>query len=284
MIFPVLNGEKMGFTNPISRQTFDFDEISLLGIDVGFSKSRPTTGIAWSKNSEFGAARTHSDWQRRSQHIPASTQFSVIAIDGPIVPIGTDDSLTRLCERLFIRGAFQKRCKPGLSNHGYGKDLRHAAANTAEQLLHLAEPYGNLKNAIRKDTFIIEAFPNAFLGVLLPEARFDLEMPRKRKKFDWLYDHAVDSGVLKSVFMKIGWQNSELMQAVLEETDHEKRAAWICLLTAACAATGQTEVIGDEEGGWFWLPPLDMWAAWARQAIESSITRIASSDLRKVAS
>ncbi len=248
----------------------NLNETALLGIDVGFSKSRATTGIAWSNNGEFGAARTHSDWERRSRHIPASTKFSVIAIDGPLVPVGSDDSLDRLCERLFIRGAFQTRCKPGLSNLGYGKDLRRAAAETANQVLHLAEHNTGASNAIRQDAFMIEAFPNAFLGVLLPEARFALPKAGKRKKFDWLYDHAVDSGVILDLFLSIGWKNTELITAVLGERDHEKRAAWICLLTAACAARGEAEVVGDEAGGWFWLPPVNQWAGWARDALEKN--------------
>ncbi|WP_246726913.1 hypothetical protein [Rhizobium laguerreae] len=57
-------------------------DINLLGIDVGFSKSRPTTGIAWSTNGTFGAVKTHTDWERRRQHLPSITAFSVIAIDG----------------------------------------------------------------------------------------------------------------------------------------------------------------------------------------------------------
>ncbi len=254
----------------MSEPSVNLNHIALLGIDVGFSKSRATTGIAWSNNGEFGAARTHSDWNRRSQQIPSSTKFSVIAIDGPLVHVGSDDSLDRLCERLFIRGAFQTRCKPGLSNHGYGKDLRRAAAETANQVLHLAVNNKMVMNAIRKDTFIIEAFPNAFLGVLLPEARFALPKAGKRKKFDWLYEHAVETGVLSDLFLSIGWKNAELMTAVLSERDHEKRAAWICLLTAACAASGKAEVVGDDIGGWFWLPPQDQWAGWAREALEKN--------------
>jgi len=256
--------------NEIYSPLVDFDKITLLGIDVGFSKDRPTTGIAWSKNYEFGSARTHSDWERRSRHIPAATSFSVIAIDGPLVPIGSDDGLARLCERLFIRGAFQTRCKPGLSNHGYGKDLRRAASQTAEQFLHLSTPSESIGKAIRPGTSIIEAFPNAFLGVLLPEARFALPAAGKRKKFDWLYDHAVDSGVLCFLFRALDWCNQPLLDAVLAEKDHEKRAAWICLLTAACAASSKSEVVGDDAGGWFWLPPSDLWAPWARDALQKN--------------
>ncbi|MBX4954734.1 DUF429 domain-containing protein [Rhizobium lentis] len=245
----------------------DLNCIALLGIDVGFSRSRPTTGIAWSKDGAFTAARTHTDWHRRSQHIPPATTFTVIAIDGPLLPLGSADSLDRLCERIFIRGAFQSRCKPGLSHQGYGRDLRRAAAETVEQILHLAGQTAAGQKAIRNGVSIVEAFPNAFLGVLLPEGHFAMPAAGKRKKFDWLYDHAVDSGVLKRLFHTIGWQNPELIRALLTEKDHEKRAAWICLLTAACAATGGSEVVGDELGGWFWLPPTDLWAQWARDAL-----------------
>ncbi|WP_421590060.1 DUF429 domain-containing protein [Shinella sp. M27] len=252
----------------------DLDSIALLGIDVGFSKSRPTTGIAWSKGRAFKAARTHTDWQRRSQHIPATTTFSVIAIDGPLVPLGSDESLDRLCERMFIRGTFQARCKPGLSHIGYGRDLRRAAAETAEQVVHLADRNIVVDRAIRNGASIVEAFPNAFLGVLLPEARFFMPAAGKRRKFDWLYDHAVDSGVLENLFHTIGWLNLELIDAVLSETDHEKRAAWICLLTAACAATGKSEVVGDEIGGWFWLPSTNLWAQWARDALAQNTTEL----------
>lgn len=252
----------------------DFREIALLGIDVGFSKSRPTTGIAWSAANKFKASKTHTDWQRRSQHIPTSTAFAVIAIDGPLVPLGADDSLDRLCERMFIRGTFQARCKPGLSHIGYGRDLRRAAAETAAQVIHLADQNRIVEKAIRNGASIIEAFPNAFLGVLLPEARFAMPAAGKRKKFDWLYDHAVDSGVLENLFHTIGWLNLELIDAVLTETDHEKRAAWICLLTAACAAAGKSEVVGDEIGGWFWLPPTNLWAQWARDALAHNTTEL----------
>lgn len=252
------------------KTSLNLSEVSLLGIDVGFSRTRPTTGIAWSANGTFGASKTHTDWERRQVHLPPSTTFSVIAIDGPLVPLGSDDSLERLCERLFICGAFQTRCKPGLSHHGYGKDLRRAASETAAQVLHLGDQNGAIEKVIRTGTPIVEAFPNAFLGVLLPEARFALPAAGKRKKFDWLYYHAADSGVLVDLFRALDWNNQGLIDAVLAEKDHEKRAAWICLLTAACAATGTSEVVGDDLGGWFWLPPLDLWAPWAREGLDKN--------------
>ncbi|MCA1493016.1 DUF429 domain-containing protein [Ensifer sp. NBAIM29] len=239
---------------------------SLLGIDVGFSQSRPTTGIAWSLAGAVDAAKTHSDWERRKQKIPPATTFSVIAIDGPLTPPGAPDDLARLCERLFIRGAFQMRCKPGLSHHGYGRFLRKAAGETAAQVAHLAAatPIGP---SVIPGAAIIEAFPNAFLGVLIGDERFAPSKAAKRKKFDWLYDHALESGVFAELLTFIGWNDGRVLERVTDERDHERRAAWICLLTAACAAAGKAEAVGDEAGGWFWLPPAALWADWARRAL-----------------
>lgn len=242
-------------------------DIALLGIDVGFSRNRPTTGIAWSSATGFDAAKTHTDWDRRKLHIPPATTFAVIAIDGPLVPLGSPDNLERICERLFIRGAFQTRCKPGLSHHGYGLDLRRAATETAQQVSFLASPGARPDRQIRDGVSIVEAFPNAFLGVLIPDACFDGPAAGKRKKFDWLYEHAIRQGTFEAVMNAIGWENPNLLTKILSERDHEKRAAWICLLTAACAASGEAEVVGDAGSGWFWLPPLKLWAPWATEAL-----------------
>lgn len=245
------------------------DNLPLLGIDVGYSRSRPTTGIAWSVGDDLDAAKTYTDWDRRRRHIPPSAIFAVIAIDGPLTPPGAPDDLDRLCERLFIRGAFQMRCKPGLSHHGHGRALRRAAAETAAQVRHLAAAAPPGRSAV-PGMAIIEAFPNAFLGVLLGDERFALSKAAKRKKFDWLYAHAVEAGVFEPLLHFIGWRNERLLRVVTSERDHERQAAWVCLLTAACAAAGKSEVVGDDAGGWFWLPPSELLAPWARQALAES--------------
>lgn len=241
--------------------------IALLGVDVGYSLRRPTTGLAWSDREKFGSAKTHTNWDRRRQHIPVVAGFSVIAIDGPLAPLGSPDMLERNCERLFTRGAFQKRCKPGYSHiRGNGQDLRRAAAGTAQQLLHLAHPMAD-NRTIYPGLAIVEAFPNAFLGVLLDDQHYLTAKAPKRKKFDWLYDRAKAAGMFDQVMIAINWHNPDLLHAIAVERDHEKRAAYICLLTAACAASGKSEVVGDEQGGWFWLPPVELWAAWACDAL-----------------
>ncbi|WEX77245.1 hypothetical protein PYH37_005635 [Sinorhizobium numidicum] len=73
----------------------------------------------------------------------------------------------------------------------------------------------------------VEAFQNAFLGVLLSDERFAISKAAKRKDFDWLYDHAVETGILESLIEFSGWSDERLLQNVLTERDYEKLAAWI---------------------------------------------------------
>jgi hypothetical protein len=50
---------------------------------------------------------------------------------------------------------------------------------------------------------MVEAFPNAFLGVLIPEEELALAPKFKRgHRFDWLYDQMVKSGRLESLLSK----------------------------------------------------------------------------------
>jgi hypothetical protein len=59
------------------------------------------------------------------------------------------------------------------------------------------------------------------------------------------------------------------------ETNHELRAALICLLTAALAPKGTATMIGETEGGWFCLPPWSSWEPWAKEGLESAEKRMA---------
>jgi predicted nuclease with RNAse H fold len=250
----------------------DVSRINLLGIDVGFSKSRPTTGIAYSNLGNVHAVKTHTDWECRRIHIPPNVQFAVVAIDGPLVPPGSPDRLVRKCEQILARGAFQKRCKPGASHFGTGLQLKHAALETASQVSHLTAP-PMFQQTVLPGVAIIEAFPNAFLGVMLSDTSYEAGQIARGKKFDRMYELAVKDGLFAKLMLKLEWGDFGLLERIEAERDHERRAAYVCLLTAACAATGKAEVVGDVGSGWIWLPPSDLWAGWAREAL--SINRAA---------
>ena len=77
---------------------------------------------------------------------------------------------------------------------------------------------------------------------------------REERRFDWLYERLVTTGRLKSLLSKTLDLPEVFWHRLSSETNHEKRAALICLLTAAVADKGTAAVIGEAEGGWFWLP------------------------------
>ncbi len=253
------------------RTTTDLDNLALLGVDVGFSLRRRTTGIAWSFGGCVNVTRTYSDWDRRKPCLPADTIFDTAAIDGPLLPITSSKLHPRSCEYLFIGGAYAKRCKPGLSHFGSGLQLRRAAGDTANQIRSVVKGSNLIapKNQIVHGKNIIEAFPNAFLGVMLDKRVYETR-PRLRrgKKFDWLYREAVGAHLFDALLDRLNWKNVDLAKQ-LNDLDpkryHEEAAALVCLLTAACAASAKTEIVGDAVGGWFWLPPIDIWADWARE-------------------
>ncbi len=153
---------------------------------------------------------------------------------------------------MFTLGAFQRRCKPGLSHvPGTGRNLRVAGWASARQLKSIVPTRPLAAEFPRVDDCnIVEAFPNAYLGVCLSaEAYEGMVKLRRGQKFDWLYDH---------------WVGHQLFRGVIAELC----AAIVCLLTAAGVASGRYVAVGDPSGGYFFLPPWSRWAAWAREELD----------------
>jgi hypothetical protein len=245
--------------------------MKLMGVDVGFSKRRKATGIACLDGNKLHLSKAGSSWESRKAQIPAGFQPTVIALDGPLLPQGANELVRRRCEFLFTYAPFCGRCKPGLSHWGMGLELRHAAAKACAQF---ARVLGDSTPSPRKmfvscDGPIVEAFPNAFLAVLMPEDEFCSSPKLKRgKRFDWLYKRAVvNNEYVKSSLSTAINLPDEVWRQLSVETDHDRRAALVCLLTAALAAQGTASVVGDAEGGWFWLPPMSLWQGWAREGL-----------------
>jgi hypothetical protein len=161
---------------------------NLMGIDVGFSKTRRSMGIACLEGDHLSPERVGTTWESRETKVPKGFHASVIAIDGPLLPKGTAHDIRRHVESVFIRAPFHNRCRPGLSHHGVGFELRQASTDACAQFGRLLAPlvWGNSGN-VRRDGPIVEAFSNAFLGVLMPELEL-LAAPRfkRGRRFDWL--------------------------------------------------------------------------------------------------
>jgi hypothetical protein len=77
-----------------------------MGVDVGFSATRPTTGIAYLEGDHLSLERAGTAWERRKAKAPLAFRPSVIAIGGPLLPLGADHHMRRHVEPLFIRAPF----------------------------------------------------------------------------------------------------------------------------------------------------------------------------------
>ena len=96
---------------------------------------------------------------------------------------------------------------------------------------------------------------------------------QRGSKSDVYYARVAATKRFDPIFDLLGWRDDVLRATLhdLAETPtraaHDKRAALVCLLTAACALSGEAEYIGDDSGGRICLPPKSLWAAWARDAL-----------------
>lgn len=243
----------------------------LVGVDIGFSEQRRSNGIAVFREGQLVRAE-RLNVSERDAVLRELREVDVVAIDAPLLPPGTANSLARSCERAFSSGLFQKRCKPGMSHiPGTGQRLREHGHRAAEQLLvaRSFRPSAPPLQRVWPDAPIVEAFPNAFLGVLVPDADYLTRTKIKRGgKFDWLYNRWRERGLFRSVVAAAQLPEDIATRCDMEK-DHDIRAALVCLLTAAFAAKGTAVAIGQDVDGYFFLPPMQMWADWAKEAIDS---------------
>ena len=247
---------------------------ALLGVDVGFSERGKTTGLAWRIGEHIETCLAGSSWDSRQSLLPRDTQFSLAALDAPVLAVDAQIS-PRSCEAVFYRRPFWNRCRPGLSHHGRGLALRKAGSDAGSQFtLVLASNGLAYGPEVLPGVPIIEAFPSTFLGVLVPEQFYSTNIKdKKQSRSDWLYEQAVECGALARVLRHLGWNERDTLVQVETESNHDKRAALICLLTAGFAHAGEATIIGDPSGGWFWLPPKALWEPWALQGLEEALTR-----------
>lgn len=230
-----------------------WDKINLLGIDVGYSKKRASTGIATYVSGRLELFYVGSQAKDREAVLSKFAKFSFAAIDGPLIP---EQSLNkkdkRLCEYSFIGGNLEKRCKAGLSHCGSAIEFRSAAQIIADDVKDRLnnDQFNFVGPFVRENSPIVEAFPNGFIGTLLDTAHYE-NMPRLKRgrKFDELYDRAINAKIFNKIMRHLKWDDDNLISILNTETHHEKRAALICILTAACAAARKTKFVGDKSGG-----------------------------------
>jgi hypothetical protein len=143
---------------------------------------------------------------------------------------------------------------------------REAAEHFAAVIEPVALPFGPL---VLPGKPIIEAFPNTFMGVLLPAESFaEWSKALGKAKSNWLFEKAAELGVFGKLLSKLGISSARIRKKFEEAKDHDERAALICLLTAMFAWSRDAVIVGDYVGGWFWLPPMSLWDPWASAALK----------------
>jgi len=249
--------------------------VKVPGLDIGFSVTRPSAGVGFFDGQQVQTK--HCYGTNACALIVRSGRYDIAAIDGPVVPKDYDINESRAVERLFCKGLFQKRCKPGMSHiPNTGVRLREEAGNAANLLFDAVDdPHEiSLFPRVRKGP-IIEAFPNAFLGVCLDDDVF-AAMPslQRGRKFDWLYEQWKSRRLVEKL-PGLSIAERVLFQVAFDKTDHhEHRAALVCVLTGLLTALGHFTAVGDVEGGWFFLPPWSSWKRWAQDMINSGMREL----------
>ena len=269
-----------------------------LGIDVGYNQNQPTTGLCLLTLDQgvlqWECLNTHTDDASRREDLRTLTDqrtpISAVGIDGPLAHKLVPVKEYRAADRILSLGVFQCFCKPGQTNSPAGQSLNEHATLLANIVL------GLMANRLLQidagahlhhihDRQIVEAFPNAFLGVLLRAGHFAEVPPDRGEKFDYLWDTAVANGSLQQAVLHVAPQNRAhqitFRNQIDNIADHDHRAAFICALTAMCIARNQYVAVGDPNHGQIILPPHDVWPIdggfqmpWAESALRRSIVQV----------
>ena len=265
-----------------------------LGIDVGYSKNRRSTGLCLlevtPKSVRWRCVNTGTDESQRLKDIcdlvPRGTRLLGVGIDGPLTPGLRVVPHYRSSDALLTRGVFAKRGKPGATSAPSGQQLHLHATLLAQLVLRLRdEGCFTLVSASHPNPVhpsrILEVFPNAFLSVLLPDDAFCNLRPR-RNASDLFWVAAMDKGpYLRRLFNALA--PGRRLEASLESvTDHDHRAALLCALAVLCAAQNQYVLSGDPVDGDIILPPHEFWGEgpagilepWAESALKHSIQAV----------
>jgi predicted RNase H-like nuclease len=232
------------------------DAGSVLGVDIGWSKKRRTSGVCrldWDlKSITFTYCRASLSERRQTLLSMANRPLLVAAFDGPLSCKLNIIGRYRLAEQLLTRQLHAHIGKPGQSSSKVGMRLNHHANECATIIIKT----NYLSNATHihhvHASAIVEAFPSSFLGVLIEQPQ-NLITNRARRS-DTFYCHLAQSGILLKLLLKL-LPGRNFENNFNDATHHDERAAVVCALTALCVAAGNYTVVGDNVDGWIVLPP-----------------------------
>jgi len=245
---------------------------NIVGVDAGLTLTKPTSGICRTGTSGFSVGHTYLDKLSRTQALSPTVHIDCLGIDAPVLPKNLLHYDRRLVESLFMRGDFQTRCKPGASHvPGNGQALRRSGCDTAVQFATETQTKDSSSYPrVQTGQSIVEAFPNAFLGVMLDQRVIDEVLIDRGEKTDRFFSLCNARGAFKALEQHLDWKDAAFWAAFETTTHHDDLAALVCAATAICAHSGKYVAAGDVLGGYFFLPPWPLWKPWARAALDSA--------------
>ena len=267
---------------------------SVLGIDVGYSTRRKTTGfcgLAWDARAVrwtcHNAGRDEPDRRDVLRRVlpDREVELSAVAIDGPLLPRLDPTPRYRCAESLLSRGAFARRGKPGPTNGGSGRDLHAHATRLANFVLRECRVRPAAHVPAIHARAIVEAFPNLFLGVLCDEADYPAEPHRQRKWTDTLYNWPPGDPVIPRKLRSLleSLLPRRAIGGEFDIKDHEKIASFVCALTALSVAANRFVAVGCVRDGCIALSLRDLWGRgtpssvpWAERELRANLPRVAA--------
>jgi len=267
---------------------------SVLGIDPGFSEREPTTCLCllvWNDKAvrfSWKLTGSNEDERRTSLRrlVPAGTHLQAVAIDGPLTRNLLQILHYRAAEALLSRGTFQKRGKPGQTSSPNGQILHKHATAFAKLVLEMeteglfsVSPANHFRPIHKKA--IVEAFPNQFLGAMMPENKIPV---LNRDASDRYWESLAENHLLDAL-MKVLLPGRTMIPRFRDILGHEHRAGVVCTLTALSVACGQCVAIGDPIDGYICLPPSETWGkaqkrdgSWMEDALRANLLKVKATD------
>ena len=262
---------------------------AVLGVDVGFSKKRSTTGLcllSWDADQfefQFECASTPElDRRRTLRGLVADTPLLSVAIDGPLGNKLASVANYRAAEALLSQGVMQQRGKPGQTSSPLGRQLHHHATELAKIVLEETSVGPSCHHGAIHEKCVVEAFPNIFLAAGISEK--DLPPRTKRDASDRFWRVAANESTrLQDLLdLLLPGRRCALGNRLPERGRHEDKAAFACALTALSVVAGTHIGVGDPEEGYILLPPVGWWGSsenalpWLGSVLQHSLAVVRS--------
>lgn len=230
----------------------------VVGVDIGCSPKRRSSAIgalSWTDSEIYWRCeRFRALEPEREQTIAGFVGGHSIlsaAFDGPLRRGFDVIGRYRVAERMLTRRIQPLIGKPGQSNSPVGIKLNiHANACVG----HVAK-HGLISKALHgcaiDQRAVVEAFPNAFLGLMIE--RPTENAVRRSNRSDIFFRVLSENGRLQAL-LSYCLPGRVITADLAQIKNHDERAAFVCALTALCVAKGDFVAVGDDDG-WIVLPP-----------------------------